>query len=184
MFVVVFQKGIINDEIIGVGQLGLNELSSNADKKAVGMNELEGVAGVSAVSLTLSAKLTGCKSLILDNISLSFQEQGEIIGTPEPYVVAKVGSSCGRTENGSESKMTFKKAIELKFGEQQNLILQIWDQDVDKSHLLYVEPIPLSNFKSAKGEYTVALAKSKQTEGPETKGKISLRYEMKGPVSS
>ncbi len=72
MFVVVFQKGIINDEIIGVGQLSLNELSSNADKKAVGMNELEGVAGVSAVNLTLSAKLTGCKSLILDNISLSF----------------------------------------------------------------------------------------------------------------
>lgn len=69
---VVFQKGIINDEIIGVGQLSLNELSSNADKKAVGMNELEGVAGVSAVNLTLSAKLTGCKSLILDNISLSF----------------------------------------------------------------------------------------------------------------
>lgn len=32
---------------------------------------------------------------------------------------------------------------------------------MDKSHLLYVEPIPLSNFKSAKGEYTVALAKSK-----------------------
>lgn len=69
---VVFQKGIINDEIIGVGQLSLNELSSNADKKVVGMNELEGVAGVSAVNLTLSAKLTGCKSLILDNISLSF----------------------------------------------------------------------------------------------------------------
>lgn len=72
MFMVVFQKGIINDEIIGVGQLGLNELSSNADKKVVGMNELEGVAGVSAVNLTLSAKQTGCKSLILDNISLSF----------------------------------------------------------------------------------------------------------------
>lgn len=32
-------------------------------------------------------------------------------------MVAKVGSSCGRTENGSESKMTFKKSIELKFGE-------------------------------------------------------------------
>ena len=55
--------------------------------------------------------------LTLNNISINVDEEENINGNNEPYLLAKIGNCRGRTETGSGGKVNFKKGIELRFAQ-------------------------------------------------------------------
>lgn len=148
LIVVAMEKGMITDDIIGHGELLLDSLSSG-EKKIPLLNET-GKEEIGSVTLSIVTKQTANKTLLLDSISINISEEGEIIGTPEPFVVARVGCCSGRTETSNEAKTVFKKDIELRFGEEENIEFEIWDEDVGTSNILYSESIALSELKPRK----------------------------------
>jgi hypothetical protein len=85
----------------------------------------------------VNVKATPCNTLTLSTISISVSEEGDIIGNNEPYLRASVGCCSGRTETANQAKATFKKPIELKFGAEESICLEIWDEDVASDSLLY-----------------------------------------------
>lgn len=180
LIVVAMEKGMITDDIIGHGELLLDSLSSG-EKKIPLLNET-GKEEIGSVTLSIVTKQTANKTLLLDSISINISEEGEIIGTPEPFVVARVGCCSGRTETSNEAKTVFKKDIELRFGEEENIEFEIWDEDVGTSNILYSESIALSELKPPKGEYTVDLTRRFGENQSEGKGKLTFKYDMKGVV--
>jgi hypothetical protein len=58
--------------------------------------------------------------------------------------------------------------------------LEIWDEDVGTSVLLFSETIALNSFKSVKGEHSVNLTRQQTEKAEESKGKVVFRYELKG----
>jgi hypothetical protein len=75
----------------------------------------EGKEEVATATLSVTFKQAACRVLALDSIVATMAEDGDLIGESQPFVLAQVGSCVGRTETGEQSKVTFKRGIELKF---------------------------------------------------------------------
>lgn len=119
MFVVAIEKGLIADEVIGYAEIPLDTPPKGSKKTP--LLDATTKEEIGSVELTLETKVTPAKSLLLDNITINIEAEGDIVGTPEPYVVFRIGCCSGQTETSNEVKASFKQDIELKFGEEEKL---------------------------------------------------------------
>ena len=132
-----------------------------------------------SVVLVLTVKQYPAKTLLLENINVSFSHDSDLIGESEPYLVARLGGATARTETGNKNNTNFKRKLELKYADEEQLVIEMWDEDLTNDEKNFDETIKLSDLK-AKGDYTLKLAK----EGLGKTAKLTFRYELKGAVQN
>ncbi len=87
---------ITANQIYGIGQIPLPVASG--EKKIVLYKEDKEI-GILALDLT-AEKVTSCKTITLSDIKVKLLKSGDILGSSDPYIVAKIGGWSGRTETG------------------------------------------------------------------------------------
>lgn len=70
------------------------------------------------ITLGLNIKQVPSKIMTLEAIGIELEESADMIGESEPYIVARLGGASGRTETGDKNIYNFKKAIEIKYFEE------------------------------------------------------------------
>ena len=76
-----------------------------------------------SVVLVLNVKQYPAKTLVLDNICVSFSHDSDLIGESEPYLVAKVGGATARTETGNKNNTNFKRKLELRYSDEDSMVI-------------------------------------------------------------
>ena len=181
LIVVVWEKNLIQDEILAFGDISLESLSNGENR--IGLLKSDSADEVGSVRMNLTTKQEVSKTLILESINIAVSDDGDFIGGNDPYVKALIGCLSARTETGNSGKMTFKKGIELKYCSEESVTFEVWDEDVITDSLMYSQNIQLSELKQ-KGEYSVSVPKV-GAEGEASKnGKISFKYEFKNRAES
>lgn len=119
-----------SDEVIGVGSIA-NLDSLNGEKVITLCSDSPSKEEIGAMTVNFTSKVVPSKVLTLSNVFVNFGEGSELISEADPYVVARVGNWCARTETGSSQRLTFKRSLEIKYSHEEDLILEVWDQDID-----------------------------------------------------
>ena len=127
--------------------------------------------------LTITTKKVKSKTLNISDLKVKLISSGDILGGSEPYIISRIGGWSCRTETGSGQEVSFKRALELKFSEEKEMILEVWEEDVNEDDKLFEEKVDISTLKT-KGELTIAL----KSEEKKKEGTLSLKYETKNVI--
>lgn len=110
----IWDSNTFSDAIYGVGHLALPATSG---EKRVYLNDAEGNA-VGSIYVTLTSEKVTCRSMTLSEIKVKMNKSGDILGSSDPYIIAKIGGWEGRTETGEGNEFSFKKSIDLRFDKE------------------------------------------------------------------
>lgn len=97
MIFAAYDKDLMQDDILGTGNLALEGLATG--QKTVSINNKEG-KHFGDIILTLNVKKVVCKSIQISDMKVKLASSADILGQSEPYIIARVGGWSGRTETG------------------------------------------------------------------------------------
>ena len=119
-----YDKDLINDDVLGSGTLLLEDLTSG--EKTVHLKNNEGKS-IGDVVIVLTTKKVTSKTINITDIKVKLLSSGDILGGSEPYIIGRIGGWSSRTETGSGQEVAFKKGLELKFHDEKEVTLEIWE---------------------------------------------------------
>ena len=93
--IAVYDKDIMNDDVLGSGELPLEGLTSGVKKVPI---KNKGNEHIGDLMLSIDKKKVECKTMKVSEIKLKIKSGNDIIGTSEPYVLGKIGGWTARTE--------------------------------------------------------------------------------------
>ena len=126
MVVAVYDKDIMNDDILGSGELMLESLVASGDS-TIKINDPQG-KHIGDLVLSIEKKKVACRSLTLENVCLKIKSGNDIIGSSEPYIVGKIGGWSARTEVSEGEEIKFQKSLNFKFSdEKESIFFDFWD---------------------------------------------------------
>lgn len=59
------------------------------------------------------------KTLKMTDIKVKLLKCGDLFGSSEPYVIAKVGEWSARTETGNGQEVVFDRELEIRFNDEK-----------------------------------------------------------------
>lgn len=168
--VIAYEKKMIKDEIIGVGETFLEEIKGGTSTVKL-LNRTGKEKGV--ITFNSATKKATAKTLRITEIKGEFTKNTDMIGQMDPFVEVKIGGCSERTEtaDGAGKNATFTREIILKFVEEDVVKFDCFDEDLANNDLIGNGEMKISDITEETGTKIVDVADEKASAG-----RLIVRY--------